>query len=131
MTPPATRIHSARYRTAAADDEQRPPLLVDERAQIVEGRGEPDDGRGERRPDAARLSAEFLHPVVIHAAGRRVRLEARVEMRRELAAHLERQRHADEQCHHPDAEKQRRRAVYPANAVAQGMENSHRFPGPA
>ena len=61
----------------------RPPTIddraggvVDERAQVVEHRAEPDDGRLERDADAGGLIGELLHPVVVHAGGRRVGGEA-------------------------------------------------------
>ena len=71
-------------------------------------------------PSAGRLVGELLHPVVVHAAGRRVGCEAGAEVLRDHAAQRQRQRQADEQRHSPDA-----REDAPARGSRGAMPSRH------
>ena len=60
-------------RGRGAGDRRRHRHVVEERAEVVEHRAEPDDRRHERRPEARGLRREFLPPVVIRARRQRRR----------------------------------------------------------
>ncbi len=125
MIPPATKIQSTTYTDAAPTMTIGPLRVVEKGARIVHDRRKADDGRLERGAEPRRLVAELLHPVVVHAAGCRVRGEARAEMLRQHAAQGQRERHADEQRECPDAEQDGRRAVDAADAVEPGADGAH------